>query len=49
MRETNRLDDLEYHYSYGGLYLWELPELWARRHPVVAAVVVFALVVLAAI
>ena len=49
MRETNRLDDLEYHYSYDGLYLWEIPELWARRHPVVAVVLVVAFIILSVI
>lgn len=48
MRKKNRLDELEETLEHGGLYTIEYAELLVRRHPVVAGVLVGAVLILGA-
>lgn len=47
MRGKTRLDELEDLYEHGGLYVFEVLELWVRRNPVLWGMLAAAAVVVA--
>ena len=44
MSQMTRLDDLELAYADGFIFLWEVPELWARRYPRATAIILIAII-----